>query len=229
MDNQHTAVQPTLIVDQLYYDIKDRIIQGQLEPDRKLSVRELCEYYNVSDTPVKQALNRLVSERFVTSLPRRGMRVRCITKQDIHESIEARKMVELFAIPFAIAKAASDPTFLASLESNLQKNERLLLEIENLGQYSEKAMEELATSLTFHRLFVGCIENSIILESYHNIVNHQYVYYQHRKDKSRAQMASLNEHKRIFDCLKAGDEAALTASILHHLTVREKDATSAID
>lgn len=229
MGEQHIAIQPTLIVDQLYYDIKERIIQGQLDPDQKLSVRELCEYYNVSDTPVKQALNRLVSERFVVSLPRRGMRVRCITKRDIHESIEARKMVELFAIPFAISKAASDPDFLGSLESNLQKNEQLLLEIENLGHYSEKAMEELATSLEFHRLFVGCIENSVILESYHNIVNHQYVYYQHQKDKSRALMASLNEHKQILGCLKAGDEAATREAILHHLTVREQDATSVID
>lgn len=229
MNKQNMAPQPTLIVDQIYADIKERIIQGRLQPDRKLSVRELCEYYNVSDTPVKQALNRLVSERFVISLPRRGMRVRCITKLDIHESIEARKMVELFVIPFAIAKASSDPDFLCALEINLQKNEQLLREVENLGRYSEKAMAELATSLEFHRLFVSCIENSIILESYHNIVNHQYVYYQHQKDKSRAMMASLNEHKQIFACLKAGDEAALRASILHHLTVREVDATSAID
>ena len=229
MDKQNAGVQPTLIVDQLYCDIKNRIIQGQLEPDKKLSVRELCEYYNVSDTPVKQALNRLVSERFVTSLPRRGMRVRCITKLDVHESIEARKMVELFAIPFAIAKAATDPTFLAALEANLLENEQLLNELDDLRRYPEKAMEELAVSLAFHRIYVGCIENSIILESYHNIVNHQYVYYQNQKDKSRALRASLNEHRQIFNCLKAGDEAATREAILHHLTVREKDATSAID
>ena len=229
MDRLHSAEQPTLIVDQIHADIKERIIQGCLKPDQKLSVRELCEYYNVSDTPIKQALNRLVSERFVTSLPRRGMRVRCITKRDIHESIEARKMVELFAIPFAIAKAFSDPDFLRALEANLQQDEQLLLELENAGHYSEKAMEELTVSLEFHRLFVSCVENSIILESYHNIVNHQHVYYQHRKDKSRAMAASLNEHKQIFACLKAGDETALIASILNHLTVREKDATSVID
>ncbi len=229
MDEQHLTQKPTLIVDQIYVGIKERIIQGNLKPNQKLSVRELCEFYNVSDTPVKQALNRLVSERFVTSLPRRGMRVRCITKRDIHESIEARKMVELFAIPFAIAKAASDPDFLSVLEANLQKDEQLMLELENAGHYSEKAMEELSVSLEFHRLFVSCIENSIILESYHNIVNHQHVYYQHRKDKSRAMAASLNEHKQIFACLKSGDEAATRKAILYHLNVREHDATTAID
>ena len=226
---QQNLSQPALLVDQLYCDIKNRIIQGQLQPDQKLSVRELCEYYAVSDTPVKQALNRLVSERFVISLPRRGMRVRCITKQDIHESIEARKMVELFAVPYAIAKARSDANFLKALENNLQKNQQLLQESGDLHHYSEKAMEELAISLSFHRIFVGCIENSLILESYHNIVNHQYVYYQHQKDKSRALQASLDEHWQIFNCLKTGDENATRDAILRHLTIREQEAASAID
>ena len=82
MKNGNNVIKVTLIVDQLYSDIKDRIIRGQLKPDEKLSVRQLCEYYGVSDTPVKQALNRLVTEGFVDALPRRGMRVRCITKQE---------------------------------------------------------------------------------------------------------------------------------------------------
>ena len=84
MNEGAKAIQATLIVDQLYSDIKDRIIRGQLKPDEKLGVRALSEYYGVSDTPIKQALNRLVTERFVDALPRRGMRVRCIAKKDIH-------------------------------------------------------------------------------------------------------------------------------------------------
>ena len=113
MNEGANVIQTTLIVDQLYSDIKDRIIRGQLKPDEKLSVRTLCEYYGVSDTPIKQALNRLVTERFVDALPRRGMRVRCITKQDLHEAMEARQMIELFAVPYAIEKAKNDPDFFA--------------------------------------------------------------------------------------------------------------------
>lgn len=224
-----SLIQPTLVVDQLYSGIKDRIIQGQLQADQKLSVRELCEYYGVSDTPVKQALNRLVAERFVTALPRRGMRVRCITKQDIHESIEARMMVELFAVPYAIARAKKDHGFLAALEDNLKKNELFLQNPDSLSHYSEQAMAELSNSLAFHQLIVNCIENSIILDAYQNILNHQYVYYQRQKDKSGQLVASLNEHKQIFDCLKAGDEAAAREAIIRHLTIRGQDASSVID
>lgn len=223
------VIQTTLIVDQLYSDIKDRIIRGQLKPDEKLSVRSLCEYYGVSDTPIKQALNRLVTERFVDALPRRGMRVRCITKQDIHEAMEARQMIELFAVPYVIKKGKEDPEIFEKLEKNLDRNERLLENIGDLNHYSEKAAEEMAVSQEFHRILVKAIGNAVILESYQNIINHQYVYYQHEKDKSNVLVASLNEHKKICACLKAGEEAAAREAILAHLKIREEDAASAME
>ena len=222
------AIQVTLIVDQLYSDIKDRIIRGQLKPDEKLSVRSLCEYYGVSDTPIKQALNRLVTERFVDALPRRGMRVRCITKKDIHEAMEARRMIELFAVPYAIQKVKEDPEFLRQLEANLAEDERLLRDPEVLGGYSEKDLKEMAVSQEFHRILVKSIGNSVILDSYQNILNHQYVYYQHEQDKKRQILASLEEHRRIFACLMSGEENAVREAILAHLKIREKDASSVI-
>lgn len=229
MKNGNNVIKVTLIVDQLYSDIKDRIIRGQLKPDEKLSVRQLCEYYGVSDTPVKQALNRLVTEQFVDALPRRGMRVRCITKQEIHEAMEARRMIELFAVPHAIRAAREDRKFLENLERNLAKNEKLLQDIENLRHYSDKAMEELMVSQAFHRMLVNSTENSVIMDSYERIVNHQYVYYQHEKDKSNELIASLNEHRRIYECLKAGDEAATREAIVAHLQIREEDAASVVE
>lgn len=229
MNEGAKVIQNTLIVDQLYSDIKERIVIGQLKPDEKLSVRSLCEYYGVSDTPIKQALNRLVTERFVDALPRRGMRVRSITRRDIHEAMEARRMIELFAVPYAIEKGKKDPGFFRMLEENLTENRRLLQDPEALSHYSEKAMEELRVSQEFHRILVKAIGNSVILDSYQNIVNHQYVYYQHNKDKSGELVASLHEHERIYMGLKAGDQQAAEAAILAHLKLREEDASDFVE
>lgn len=218
-----------LIVDQLYGDIKDRIIRGELKPDEKLSVRQLCEYYGVSDTPLKQALNRLVTERFVTALPRRGMRVRCITKQDIHEAMEARSMIELFAVPYAIQSIEKSSALLEALENNLAENEQLLENSERLNHYSQEAIEELKVSQEFHRILVKCIGNGVIFDAYQNIINHQYVYYQYEKEKSSKLIASLREHRLIFDALKNKDEAAAKAAIIAHLKIREEDTFSAME
>jgi len=229
MPKESQIIQKTLIVDQVYQDIKNRIICGELKPKEKLSVRQLCEYYDISDTPIKQALNRLVSERLVDALPRRGMRVCCITKQDIHEAIEARMMIELYAIPYAIQSVQKDDTILESLKENIEKDEKLIQSLDNINHYSEKAMEELQVSQEFHLILVKCIQNSVILNAYLNIINHQYVYYQYGKDKSLEIIASLNEHKEIYSYLKAGDAEGMRRAIIEHLNVREKDATSVMD
>lgn len=216
------------IVDQVYSDIKRRIIRGDLKPNAKLCVRELCEYYNISDTPLKQALNRLVAERLVEALPRRGMRVRCITQKDIHEALETRMMIELYAIPFVLQSTENDDTVLKRLEENLKRNEELIKATGNFFDYSDKAMEELEISREFHTIMVECIGNCVILDFYQSTVKHQYVFYQYGKDKANEVLASLNEHKKIFSFLKARDEEGLRATIIEHRKVREKDATSAM-
>ena len=220
--------QNTLMVDRLYSDIKERIIRGDLKPDEKLSVRKLCEYYGASDTPMKQALNRLVMDRLVDALPRRGMRVKVITKDDIHEAIEARMMIELFAAPYAIRKSESDGSIVRMLKENLDKNEELLRLLDDMSQYNEKNMEELRISQDFHRIIVSCIGNSVIMDAYQNILNHQYVYFQHEKDKRQEAAASLEEHREILRCLQEKDEEGLKKAIVNHLKIREDDVSSIV-
>ncbi len=119
MSQDPIIISNTLIVDQVYKDIKRRIIKGELLPDSKLSIRVLCEYYKISDTPLKQALNRLISEHLVLALPRRGMRVNSFSQKDIHEAIEARTMIELFAVPSAIASVKKSNQLIRQLEENI--------------------------------------------------------------------------------------------------------------
>lgn len=219
----------SLMVDRLYDDIKERIIRGDLKPDEKLSVRKLCEHYKASDTPMKQALNRLVMDRLVDALPRRGMRVKVITKEDIHEAIEARMMIELFAAPYAIKKSIADSSIITQLEENISKNEELIRCAEDMSQYNEKNMEELQVSQDFHRIIVNCIGNSVIMDAYQNILNHQYVYFQHEKDKKQEASASIDEHREILRCLREKDETGMKQSIVNHLKVREEDAASIVE
>lgn len=224
--DQKIIIKSELIVDQLYEDIKRRIIEGELPPDTRLSTRMLCEYYNVSDTPLKQALNRLVSENLVSALPRRGMWVRAFSEKDIHEAIEARIMIESFAIKSAL-KEAEEGTLIEKLEKNIKEDEELINQIDTFLSYSSKAQQEQTISQEFHMIFVQSLHNETILKAYSNIINHRYLYYQFGKDKREQAKASLEEHKSILQCLKEGDEDKLKASIISHLEKREYDVNSA--
>ncbi len=218
----------TPVVDKVYTDIKKRIITGELKPGAKLAVRELCECYGVSDTPVKQAMNRLVTEKLMDALPHRGMRVRCITRADIREAFEIRRMIELYAIPYALERVR-EGDLLSALRKNLEENTRL---IENLGtdtDCSDTANEEMAVSREFHKILVRCIGNRKIEETYDSTAGNQCVYYQQKKDKRKAALDSLEEHRSIFECLSAQDEQGLSAAIISHLEKRETDVSLAAE
>ena len=135
-----TIIKSELIVDQLYDDIKRRIIGGELAPDTRLNVRDLCLYYKVSDTPLKQALNRLVSENLVSALPRRGMWVRAFSEKDVHEAIEARIMIELFAVDAALSEAMTGD-LIRRLEENIEEDRKAIKKIKTFRTYSAEAQE----------------------------------------------------------------------------------------
>src|SRR5665213_1979905 len=74
-----------------YSQIKRMILSGQVGPGNKLVHEDLAQKLSVSRTPVREALERLYQEGFVTRLPRRGFYVAGITRgeaQDIYHTRE---------------------------------------------------------------------------------------------------------------------------------------------
>ena len=71
---------------------------GQLEraPGERLPLEELAARFDVSLTPVRQALRRLESEGLVVSLPRRGSRVASLTVDELEEIQAVRVGLETF-------------------------------------------------------------------------------------------------------------------------------------
>ena len=62
--NHETTGKKTTLTDKIYQDIKDDILTKVFQPGEKLNIKELAREYQVSDTPVKQALQRLAAGYF---------------------------------------------------------------------------------------------------------------------------------------------------------------------
>ena len=74
---------PASLHDDLLSQIRDFIVEGHLEPGSRIPERELCEKFDVSRTPLREALKVLASEGLIELLPNRGARVRQFSEQDI--------------------------------------------------------------------------------------------------------------------------------------------------
>ncbi|KPQ02786.1 MAG: transcriptional regulator, GntR family [Rhodobacteraceae bacterium HLUCCA12] len=76
--------------DAIYGVLRADIMQCRLRPGATIDTNELTERFNVSKTPLRDALKRLSIEGLVDILPRSGYRVKPITFRVIHEILDLR-------------------------------------------------------------------------------------------------------------------------------------------
>lgn len=80
--DRREAVQRHLLRDDAYAALCDAIVTGVLAPGERLHDAELCEWLNLSRSPVRDALARLQDEGLVESAPQRYTRVTPLEQPD---------------------------------------------------------------------------------------------------------------------------------------------------
>jgi len=90
------------MIEKIYNILKKRIINLEFKFDQKINVKKLAENFNVSQTPIRDALNNLVKDELVIVKPRIGYFITKFNKNDLCEIYEVRKMIECFALESSI-------------------------------------------------------------------------------------------------------------------------------
>jgi DNA-binding GntR family transcriptional regulator len=88
--------------------IEEAIVSGELEPGTVLRQEQLSEQFNVSRTPVREALRRLAALGLVSFEPNRGVRVRSISAHELREAFLVRAELEALATEVATPKMTPD-------------------------------------------------------------------------------------------------------------------------
>src|SRR5947209_15041899 len=99
--------------------IEEAIVAGELEPGTVLRQEQLSEQFNVSRTPIREALRRLAALGLVSFVPNRGVRVRTISRAELHEAFMVRAELEALATEVAATKMTA--AALAELEEVEQR------------------------------------------------------------------------------------------------------------
>jgi DNA-binding GntR family transcriptional regulator len=207
------------LVDLACEALKKDIATRKLIPGQKIIVRELSERYGVSETPIKQALNRLVTEGLVESIPRKGMRVKQIKWEDIEDIIEVRFMIETFCIKPALKAIQSTPEIKESFLTNLSKHKQIIELDRDLNTY----FRHFSLDQEFHHLFVECSANKKIVQIHKELGTHVYMYHIYEKQEKSRMMEGLKEHEAIYNALIEQDEEKLLTCIRTHVLNSKND------
>jgi DNA-binding GntR family transcriptional regulator len=153
---------PSSLADRAYLQLREEIISTELPPGTLLREDELMGRLGMGRTPVREAIQRLQRDGFVTVIPRRGTLVSEVNIMDLAAIYEVRKRLEAWASRLAAERAR---------ESDRQDAQRLIEELERLAPDSEHEAL-LALDRRIHRFVYGCSKNPFLAETldhYHNL------------------------------------------------------------
>ncbi|MBO9599589.1 MAG: GntR family transcriptional regulator, partial [Cohnella sp.] len=98
-----TTHPPLAVKDQVYEELRQRIMQLVLKPGQGLSEKEIAELLQVSRTPVREAFIKLAGDDLVRILPQRGTFVSKISIRAVRQAGFVREALEVAVMKKAIA------------------------------------------------------------------------------------------------------------------------------
>ncbi|MFG2411013.1 GntR family transcriptional regulator [Streptomyces goshikiensis] len=87
------AVTRNTLRQQIADALRDEVLAGRLPPGTEFTVKQIAEQYEVSATPVREALVDLAAQGLLESVQHRGFRVRIYSVADFVGMIEARTLI----------------------------------------------------------------------------------------------------------------------------------------
>lgn len=183
------------IRNQVYQILKKQICSGEYPPRFWLQEQELAASLQVSRSPVREALRRLVADGLADEIPNKGVFVRSFSAQDIEEIFEIRTLLEGYAIRKGHANYSP------------QQQEALLKLLQELETAHTAGDLELYTQLDdkLHLTIVQWCGNQLAAEMYgrvHSMVRQFRIY---SLTASVRFQDSLSEHRGVVEALLQGD------------------------
>ncbi|MBY4891270.1 GntR family transcriptional regulator [Rhodobacteraceae bacterium N5(2021)] len=202
-------------VDRLTAQLRRMAADFEIKPEERIVEGEMAKRLNVSRTPLREALNRLVSEGYLTNTGGRGFFCRALTPARIMDLYETRAALECEALRLTIARAsnADIAAHSATLQSAAPTADRLAL---------------LEMDEAFHLGLTSLCGNAEIMRLLENINGRIRYVRMIGLDASGGVAAQSDAHRQIMQAVHARDVGAALAALRSHIQLRKEDATQAV-
>jgi len=185
------------------------IIDGSLNPGKRLVEGELAEMLQVSRGPVREALRRLEQEGLVRIVPAGGTFVATITEEDIGEIYGVRAAVEGYAARIVVASGADD----GRLDGTLGQMNAALVAGDLSGM--------IEADVVFHRTLVSLADNRRLLTVWESLEGQVRLILSLTRDQVYGDPRDLVEqHAALTAALRSKDGGRAEAQVRSHIEGR---------
>jgi len=201
---------PISLKKQAYEAIRMAVLQRELKRDLIYSEQWFADRYQISRTPVREALLQLRNEGLIDVLPNRGVIIKPITLEDAKNIYHMRAAIEGYCSAYLANHAHEE----GGIET-LKRVETVLERCHENFNYTDE--------LQFHLEIIQYTKNPEFINQFSRMRAKIDVFWYEITSGEARYEEIYTEHKAILDAMKAGDaEAAREASERHLMIILER-------
>jgi DNA-binding GntR family transcriptional regulator len=189
--------------------LADQIISGELKPGQQLDEKALAEAFNVSRTPVREALRQLAASELVDWRPHQSAVVATIT---------IPKMIEMFEVMAAVEGFCGR---LAARRMTPNERKDLIVRHKKCLPYVKAGDRESYHELNgpFHQEIYAGTHNGYLMHHAKSLYNRLAPYRAYHIQRPGELQRAYAQHQQIVDAIVAGDGDAAYKLLFDHVTL----------
>ncbi len=201
------------LTDEVYDFLYRKIIAGKFSPGDWLRQDDISTQLGVSQTPVREAFDRLVASGLAERVPYRGVRVPALEPNEIADAFMMRLVLEVLAARLASMIIQADE--IHKLEEIVSATKSLI------------SLEDMSTlrqlNKDFHMCLVDSAGNALLSKLYEMATNSfpDWMLYEYMFRHPELLQTSLQreylEHKSIVDALAEHDPERAAEQVANHI------------
>ena len=200
---------------QAYLALEESLVTLQLAPGALVQEKELADLVSIGRTPVREAVQKLAAYGLFKVMPRKGLMVAPVLRSELHQIIEARRVLERLLVVKAAERA--DPGQRQALE---------MLSV-HLGQSGNDLTAFLRLDRRLDELLESACGNQFLVQALSPMHAHcRRVWYLHHDRLDLSSSAQM--HAGLAKSVAGGDGSGAIRSLNGIIAVLE-DLVGAID
>lgn len=204
--------EPSNLSSTIVATLKEQIIHWHYPPEHRLTEAELCETFNVSRSPVREALRVLASDGFVKKLPNRGYAVRQYNIVEIEELYDVRLALELYSVEHLAIRGPINKHD----KEEIDKLKRTWTGLLN-GSSNKKAEELARLDTLFHETIAHATGNKTLLRHLRSINERLMLFRMIDFDRMDRAESTCHQHLEILKRIAAKDASGARAAMQRNI------------
>lgn len=189
--------------------LEDEINNGKLMPGDALDERALAERFQVSRTPIREAIHQLAAQGLVRAIPRQGVYVSRMSIKELLAMFELQAELEGICARFAARRMTPEQR---ATVTRVYERQLACLEKGDSIQYAQENAD-------FHEAIYRGSHNRYLAEQARLIRRRTEIYRQNTFQREGRVIESCREHGRVVEAIVAGDGEAAYQCMRDHISI----------